>query len=103
MLRMRVYGIVAGYADQNDHDQLRSEPVFKLIAGRQPDAPELASQPTLSRFENSIDISSGLSVESSGLQKRSRRTRNVCDARHVRFSRTRARAATTKMIAERGP
>jgi hypothetical protein len=58
MARMRVYGIVAGYADQNDHDQLRSDPVFKLIAGRQPDAPELASQPTLSRFENSIDIPS---------------------------------------------
>jgi Transposase DDE domain group 1 len=48
MVRMRVYGIVAGYADQNDHDQLRFDPVFKLVAGRQPDARELASQPTLS-------------------------------------------------------
>lgn len=58
MVRMRVYGIVAGYADQNDHDQLRFDPVFKLIAGRQPDAAELASQPTLSRFENAVDIPS---------------------------------------------
>lgn len=33
---------------------LSSDPVFKLIASRQPSGPDLASQPTLSRFENSI-------------------------------------------------
>lgn len=58
MARMRIYGILAGYADQNDHDQLRYDPVFKLLAGRQPSGDELASQPTLSRFENAIDIPS---------------------------------------------
>jgi hypothetical protein len=58
MVRMRIYGILAGYADQNDHDQLRYDPVFKLLAGRQPSEGELASQPTLSRFENAIDIPS---------------------------------------------
>jgi len=58
MVRMRIYGILAGYADQNDHDQLRFDPVFKLLAGRQPLDDELASQPTLSRFENAIDIPS---------------------------------------------
>lgn len=58
MVRMRVYGILAGYADQNDHDQLRFDPVFKLVAGRFPSDDELASQPTLSRFENAIDIPS---------------------------------------------
>jgi hypothetical protein len=58
MARMRIYGILAGYADQNDHDQLRYDPVFKLLAGRQPSDDELASQPTLSRFENAIDIAS---------------------------------------------
>lgn len=58
MVRMRIYGILAGYADQNDHDMLRYDPVFKLVAGRSPDDPHLASQPTLSRFENSIDIPS---------------------------------------------
>ena len=56
MVRSRVYGILAGYEDQNDHDTLRSAPVFKLIADRSPDDPALASQPTLSRFENAIDI-----------------------------------------------
>jgi hypothetical protein len=63
MVRMRVYGILAGYADQNDHDTLRFDPVFKLVAGRAPDDPHLASQPTLSRFENSIDISSLLRLQ----------------------------------------
>lgn len=58
MSRSRIYGILADYVDQNDHDTLRSDPVFKLIANRLPDAADLASQPTLSRFENSIDIPS---------------------------------------------
>lgn len=56
MARMRIFGIVAGYEDQNDHDTLRSDPVFKLIANRSPSDTHLASQPTLSRFENQIDI-----------------------------------------------
>lgn len=58
MTRMRLYGILADYEDQNDHDTLRSDPVFKLLAERSPDAADLASQPTLSRFENDIDIPS---------------------------------------------
>src|SRR5690349_4147102 len=33
MVRSRVYGILAGYADQNDHDTLRHDPLFKLLAG----------------------------------------------------------------------
>ena len=51
MVRQRVYGLLADYEDQNDHEQLRSDPVFKLIADRLPDDPDWASQPTLSRFE----------------------------------------------------
>lgn len=58
MVRSRVFGILADYADQNDHDMLRSDPVFKLIAGRSVDADDLASQPTLSRFENAIGVKS---------------------------------------------
>src|SRR5258708_30688250 len=56
MLRQRIFGIIAGYEDCNDHDTLRDDPVFKLVAGD--DAPgeqqALASQPTLSRFENQV-------------------------------------------------
>jgi hypothetical protein len=56
MVRQRIYGILADYEDQNDHDTLRSDPVFKVIADRLPDDPDLASQPTLSRFENAVVI-----------------------------------------------
>lgn len=54
MVRQRIYGILADYVDQNDHDTLRSDPVFKMIADRLPTGPDLASQPTLSRFENAV-------------------------------------------------
>lgn len=35
---------------------MRSDPGFKLVADRLPDDPDLASQPTLSRFENAVSI-----------------------------------------------
>jgi hypothetical protein len=58
MVRMRVFGILAGYDDQNDHDTLRTDAIFKLIVNRSPTDADLASQPTLSRFENQINIAS---------------------------------------------
>jgi hypothetical protein len=58
MVRSRVFGILAGYEDQNDHDTLRADPVFKLLADRSPEDDDLANQPTLSRFENAIPIKS---------------------------------------------
>jgi hypothetical protein len=58
MTRMRIYGILADYEDQNDHDVLKSDPIFKLVCNRSINGPDLASQPTLSRFENAIDVRS---------------------------------------------
>jgi hypothetical protein len=58
MTRMRVYGILADYPDQNDHDVLRSDPIFKLLCDRSTADGDLASQPTLSRFENAVDTQS---------------------------------------------
>jgi hypothetical protein len=63
MVRSRVFGILAGYEDQNDHDRLRSDPVFKLLADRSPEDDDLACQATLSRFENSITARSLLNLE----------------------------------------
>jgi hypothetical protein len=55
LLRQRVYQIAAGYEDQNDADRLRGDPLLKLVCGRLPDSGgDLASQPTLSRFENAF-------------------------------------------------
>jgi len=56
MARQRIYGILADYEDQNDHDALRSDPAFKLVCDRSPKDHDLASQPTLSRFENAVTI-----------------------------------------------
>jgi len=47
MVRQRIFGILADYEDQNDHDTLRSDPVFKLIADRLPGDPEKAKGTSL--------------------------------------------------------
>lgn len=55
LVRQRVYQIVAGYEDQDDADTLRRDPLLKLVCGRLPErGPDLASQPTFSRFENAF-------------------------------------------------
>ncbi|KKM71398.1 hypothetical protein LCGC14_1431030, partial [marine sediment metagenome] len=55
MLTQRVFQIAAGYEDCNDCDDLRDDMIFKVCAGRLPQSGhELASQPTMSRLENSI-------------------------------------------------
>ncbi len=55
LTRQRVFGIACGYEDQNDADTLRSDPLLKLVCGRRPESDaDLASQPTLSRFENAV-------------------------------------------------
>ncbi len=55
MLRQRVLQIACGYEDANDCNTLKSDPVFKMSAGRLPQSgADLASQPTMTRFENSV-------------------------------------------------
>src|SRR5205823_994799 len=55
LLKQRVLQIAAGYEDANDANTLRHDPIFKLLLDRLPDTgPPLASQPTLSRFENHV-------------------------------------------------
>lgn len=53
LVAQRVYGLACGYADANDAARLMHDPIQKLLLERHPitGAP-LASQPTLSRFEN---------------------------------------------------
>lgn len=56
ILRQRLYQIIAGYEDCNDADSLRHDPVLKGITGRLLSDEALASQPTLSRFENQVTV-----------------------------------------------
>jgi hypothetical protein len=55
LLRQRVFGLACGYADCNDAARLADDAIHKLLVDRDPLAgPALASQPTLSRFENAV-------------------------------------------------
>jgi hypothetical protein len=63
IVRQRVFGIIAGYEDQNDHDTLRTDPMFKMMAGRVPGDIDLASQPTISRLENSVSATNLLMMQ----------------------------------------
>jgi hypothetical protein len=50
-----VYGIACGYPDCNDSARLADDPIQKLMLDRDPiEGDQLGSQPTLSRFENSV-------------------------------------------------
>ena len=53
ILQARMLAIACGYEDADDLDTLRHDPGFKLAAGKLPGAAVgLASQPTMSRWEN---------------------------------------------------
>ncbi|MBZ5629164.1 MAG: transposase, partial [Acidobacteriia bacterium] len=55
LLAQRVFAIACGYPDANDAARLASDPIHKLLLDRDPIAgTDLASQPTLSRFENAV-------------------------------------------------
>jgi len=55
LIAQRVFGIACGYPDANDADRLAEDPIQKLLLDRDPiDGTALASQPTISRFENGV-------------------------------------------------
>jgi Transposase DDE domain group 1 len=57
LLAQRIYQIASGYADGNDANSLRHDPLFKLGVERLPLEPaqDLASAPTFSRLEHRVD------------------------------------------------
>lgn len=58
LLSQRIYQIAAGYEDTNDCNSLRGDGILKICADQFPESdPDLASQPTMSRFENSVSRS----------------------------------------------
>ena len=50
ILKQRVFGIILGYEDANDVEKLKQDALIKEIFDG-----KLASQPTISRFENSVN------------------------------------------------
>ena len=54
-MRQQVFQIACGYEDQDDADHLRTDPLLTHVCGRlPPTGVDLASQPTFSRFENTV-------------------------------------------------
>ena len=55
LFSQRVFGIACGHPDGNDANRLADDPIHKLLLGRDPvSGAPLASQPTVSRFENGV-------------------------------------------------
>jgi Transposase DDE domain group 1 len=51
MVAQRVYGLALGYEDVNDHEQLRQDTLFGVLAGREEFDKPLAGKSTLNRLE----------------------------------------------------
>ena len=82
IFQQRMFGIACGYADGNDAARIADDPMFKLLAGRDPiTGLALASQPTLSRFENAVSSGELLrmseALAAAVIQRHRRRKRKV--------------------------
>lgn len=90
LVQQRVFGIACGYEDCNDSARLSTDPVQRFLMDRDPVVGQLlASQPTLSRFENQVD---GRSLVKMG--------HAICDtviARHSKRLKGKARRITIDM------
>jgi hypothetical protein len=51
MVSQRIYGLALGYEDLNDHEQLRSDPLFGMLSGKRKLEEPLAGKSTLNRLE----------------------------------------------------
>ena len=58
MLSQRIYGLALGYEDLNDHEQLRKDPVFGILAGKADLDEPRAGKSTLNRMELGTGINS---------------------------------------------
>lgn len=82
LLGQRIYGLALGYEDANDAARLADDPMHKLLLGRDPvHGNALASQPTLSRFENDVTrgelVRMGEALFEAVLERHRRRRRKV--------------------------
>jgi len=51
MLRQRIFSLALGYEDLNDQEQLRKDPMLRLMAGKKDQQEDLAGKSTLNRLE----------------------------------------------------
>src|SRR6266581_1527535 len=84
LLAQRVFSIACGYPDANDSARLSEDPIHKLLLDRDPiEGRDLASQSTLSRFENGVGVKelyrSGEFLAESVIRRHARRLRHRPD------------------------
>ena len=89
LLSQRLYAIACGYEDCNDAARLSSDPVHQMLSrGQTSHEALLASQPTLSRFENAVDRASlyrmGVAL-AEGVIERHRQRLGRRKVKHVRI------------------
>lgn len=90
LIRQRVYGIACGYEDGNDAARIGEDPVHKMLLDRDPiEGAGLASQSTLSRFENALGPKSLLRLGTA--------LADAVVARHRKRLRGRARRITIEL------
>jgi hypothetical protein len=67
LIAQRLYGLVQGYEDLNDHEQLRHDPLFGIAVGKlaseHPRCAPLAGKSTLNRLEQAMHVAGDLSGE----------------------------------------
>ena len=81
LFAQRVFAIGSGYADANDSARLASDPMHKMLLDRDPiTGLDMASQPTLSRFENAAGprqlYSMGAALAESVIERHAQRLSN---------------------------
>ena len=64
LVGQRIFGLALGYEDLNDHDELRKDPAFKVLAGKlgpvvRKDCEALAGKSTLNRMEHTPERHAG--------------------------------------------
>lgn len=67
LIAQRLYGLVQGYEDLNDHEQLRHDPMFGMAVGKlesgHPRCAPLAGKSTLNRLEQAMHVETDLSEQ----------------------------------------
>ena len=64
LVGQRVFGLALGYEDLNDHDELRHDPLFHVLAGKleanRSDCAPVAGKSTLNRLEHTPKVLIGV-------------------------------------------
>ena len=61
VIKQRVYSIISGYEDLNDHDILRDDKLYQTLIGKDE---SLASSSTISRLERDISLTNNIENQS---------------------------------------